>query len=68
MVQVYVEPIARRHYAPLVSPAGLYRPLCVGASQTRVQNEADTTERRAHPRFSRAVTRVLSPTRSGPSV
>ena len=33
-----------------------------------VQNEADTTERRAHLRFSRASTRVLSPTRSSSSV
>ena len=31
MVQVYVEPIARRHYAPVFSFAFFYRPLCVGA-------------------------------------
>ena len=30
MVQVYEEPISRRHYAPYFSVAFLYRPLCVG--------------------------------------
>ena len=40
MVQVYVEPIARRHYAPLFSQAGLYRPLCVGTSQTPLSHTA----------------------------
>ena len=29
MVQVYVEPISRRHYAPYFSVAFLYRPFCI---------------------------------------
>lgn len=29
MVQVYVEPISRRHYAPFLSVAALYRPFCI---------------------------------------
>ena len=33
MVQVYEEPISRRHYAPYFSVAFLYRPFCVGRAQ-----------------------------------
>ena len=29
MVQVYVEPVSRRHYAPFLSVAALYRPFCI---------------------------------------
>jgi len=29
MVQVYVEPISRRHYAPYFSVAFLYMPFCI---------------------------------------
>ena len=47
MVQVYVEPIARRHYAPFVSVAFLYRPFCIGATplprgRHRVEFEASS--------------------------
>jgi hypothetical protein len=37
MVQVYEEPISRRHYAPYFSVAFLYRPFCVGRERTKNQ-------------------------------
>ena len=36
MVQVYEEPISRRHYAPYFSVAFLYRPVCVGKEGRKV--------------------------------
>ena len=38
MVQVYEEPISRRHYAPYFSVAFLYRPLCVGRAARKLYN------------------------------